>query len=77
MAACNVIDNEVVAKSVKYLFDTRKDGMWSARWGINYVYAVGSVFPGLSKVGYSLDQDWILNITKRLLEVQQSDGGFG
>ncbi len=71
MAACNVIDNEVVAKSVKYLFDTRKDGMWSARWGINYVYAVGSVFPGLSKVGYSLDQDWILNITKRLLEVQQ------
>lgn len=77
MAACNMIDNEVVAKSVKYLFDTRKDGMWSARWGINYVYAVGSVFPGLSKVGYSLDQEWIHNITKRLLEVQQSDGGFG
>ena len=30
--------------------------MWSARWGINYVYAVGAVYPGLARVGYSLDQ---------------------
>jgi hypothetical protein len=51
--------------------------MWSARWGINYVYAVGAVYPGLARVGYSLDQEWISNITNRLLEVQQADGGFG
>jgi squalene cyclase len=51
--------------------------MWSARWGINYVYAVGAVFPGLAKVGYDLREPWILNITKRLMAVQQADGGFG
>lgn len=51
--------------------------MWSARWGINYVYAVGAVFPGLSKIGYSLDQPWLLKIATRLMEVQQKDGGFG
>lgn len=48
-----------------------------ARWGINYVYAVGAVYPGLAKVGYDLSQPWIVNITRRLTEVQQQDGGFG
>lgn len=51
--------------------------MWSARWGINYVYAVGAVFPGLAKIGYNMSELWIANITKRLIEVQQKDGGFG
>jgi squalene-hopene/tetraprenyl-beta-curcumene cyclase len=51
--------------------------MWIARWGINYVYAVGSVFPGLARVGYDLKEPWIVNITRRLTEVQQEDGGFG
>jgi hypothetical protein len=30
--------------------------MWSARWGINYIYAVGAVFPGLARIGYNLNQ---------------------
>lgn len=77
MGECGVIDEELIAKAVKYLFTTKKDGMWSARWGINYVYAVGAVLPGLARVGYSLDQDWILQVVKRLTEVQQADGGFG
>lgn len=51
--------------------------MWSARWGINYVYAVGAVYPGLAKLGYDMHEEWIMNITKRLITVQQSDGGFG
>ncbi len=51
--------------------------MWKARWGINYVYAIGAVFPGLARIGYDLRQPWIANITKRLTEVQQEDGGFG
>lgn len=40
--------------------------MWSARWGINYVYAVGAVFPGLARVGYSLNQNWLIQIAERL-----------
>jgi squalene cyclase len=51
--------------------------MWSARWGINYVYAVAAVFPGLARVGYDMNQEWIANITRRVISVQQSDGGFG
>ena len=51
--------------------------MWSARWGINYVYAVGAVYPGLSKLGYNMKEGWIMNITKKLMSVQQNDGGFG
>jgi squalene-hopene/tetraprenyl-beta-curcumene cyclase len=51
--------------------------MWSARWGINYVYAVGSVYPGLAKIGFNMSEEWILNVTRRLVETQQPDGGFG
>lgn len=51
---------------MKYLYKAQKDGMWSARWGINYVYAVGAVYPGLSRIGYDLNTPWIQKITKRL-----------
>jgi squalene cyclase len=45
---------EVIKKSIEYLLKSRKDGMWSARWGINYVYAIGAVYPGLAKIGYNM-----------------------
>ena len=45
-----------MTRSIDYLIDSRKDGMWSARWGINYVYAVGAVFPGLRRIGYDMDR---------------------
>jgi squalene-hopene/tetraprenyl-beta-curcumene cyclase len=77
MAECGITDQEVVNKAVAFLYNNRKDGMWSARWGINYVYAVGAVFPGLARIGYSLNQEWLLNVARRLSEVQQADGGFG
>lgn len=51
--------------------------MWSARWGINYVYAVGAVYPALAKIGFNFSEAWVMNVTKRLVEVQQDDGGFG
>ncbi len=68
---------ELITKAVQFLHDTRKDGMWSARWGINYVYAVGAVYPGLARVGFDLGSEWVQNITRRLQEVQQVDGSFG
>jgi squalene-hopene/tetraprenyl-beta-curcumene cyclase len=77
MGECGVIDEEVVGKAVGYLLKSKKSGMWSARWGINYVYAVGAVFPGLARVGYSLNQKWLYNVIKKLQEIQQADGGFG
>ena len=51
--------------------------MWMARWGINYVYAVGAVLPGLARIGVNLNQPWITKAIKKLQEVQHQDGGFG
>ena len=77
MGEANIKDPEVITKAIEFLITTKKDGMWSARWGINYVYAVGAVFPGLARIGYDMKHHWVVNVTKRLQEVQQSDGGFG
>lgn len=56
IAECNLTDVETFKKMIFYLKRTKKDEMWSARWGINYVYAVGAVFPGLGKIGYDMNQ---------------------
>ena len=77
MGEAQVKDTEVIVSSIEYLINTRKDGRCSARWGNNYVYAGGAVLPGLSRVGYSMNQTWLINVIKRLQEVQQADGGFG
>ena len=62
---------------INYLSNSKKDDMWSARWGINYVYAVGAVYPGLSKIGFDFQDQDIKQVTKRLISIQQHDGGFG
>ena len=77
MGENGIYDIEVINRAVEFLYSTRKDGMWSARWGINYVYAVGAVFPGLARVGYNLNQTWLLDTIRRMQSLQQADGGFG
>lgn len=77
MGDSQLIDYDVIRDSAKFLYNTRKDGMWSARWGINYVYAVGAALPGLARVGYNVKSEWVRKIIERLQEVQQADGGFG
>lgn len=77
MGENKIYDVEVINKALEFLYNTRKDGMWSARWAINYVYAVGSVFAGLGRVGYNLNQPWLLDVIRRMQSLQQKDGGFG
>jgi len=77
MGETKIYNIKLINKAIEFLYNTRKDGMWSARWGINYVYAVGSVFPGLARIGYNLNQTWLLNVIKRMQNLQQNDGGFG
>ncbi len=77
MGQNGIYDVEVINKAVKFLYETRLDGMWSARWGINYIYAVGAVFPGLARIGYNLNQTWLLNVVEKVKRLQQKDGGFG
>ena len=77
MGENKIYDVEIIDKAVEFLYKTRQDGMWSARWGINYIYAVGAVFPGLARVGYKLNQTWLLEVVERMKKLQQNDGGFG
>jgi hypothetical protein len=41
-------------KCIFYLFK-RDFGGWRARWGVNFIYAIGAVLPGLGKIGYDLN----------------------
>jgi squalene-hopene/tetraprenyl-beta-curcumene cyclase len=77
MGECGIIDKEVIGESVKYLLEGRKNHMWTARWGINYIYGIGAVLPGLARIGYDMNQEWIINATTTLQTLQQEDGGFG
>lgn len=59
MGEANVYDEGAIITMLDYLQSTKKDGMWSARWGINYVYAVGAVYSGLAKIGFDLNHKLI------------------
>lgn len=77
MGENQIYDYDLINKAIEYLYYNRHDGMWRARWGINYIYAMGAVFPGLARVGYNLNQTWLIDTVKRMKTLQQKDGGFG
>jgi squalene-hopene/tetraprenyl-beta-curcumene cyclase len=52
--------NRMVRSSISYLKATQSNfGSWQARWGVNYIYSMGCVLPGLARVGYNLSEPWI------------------
>jgi len=53
------------------------DGKWEARWGVNYIYSMGAVFPGLKRIGYNMKESWITKAVDWLLARQMHDGSFG
>lgn len=45
---------------IRYLKSTQNEwGSWEARWGINHIYAVGSVIPGLARIHYDMNEAWV------------------
>ncbi|CAB9506076.1 Squalene--hopene cyclase [Seminavis robusta] len=72
-------DHPIVSRSIEYLKSTQTSfGAWEGRWGVNYIYAVGAVVPGLAKVGVDVGSEpWVVKAVKWLLSHQNRDGGFG
>lgn len=69
-----------IQMAVQYLKNQQTNfGAWEGRWGVNYIYAVGSVVPAVAKIqGVDLlKEKWILNSIDWLVKCQNLDGGFG
>jgi len=70
--------DRLVKGAINYLKSTQNlQGAWQARWGVNYIYSMGCVIPGLARVGYNLSEPWIGDSVAWLLSKQNTDGGFG
>lgn len=53
-------EDPLVKHAIQYLKYTQAPfGSWQARWGINFIYSMGCVLPGLSRIGYDLSEPWI------------------
>ena len=57
--------------------EQEEDGSWSGRWGVNYVYGIGSVLPALQALGEPMDQPSVRRAVEWLAAHQNEDGGWG
>ena len=71
-------ESAVVKRAVLWLRDQQEsDGAWFGRWGVNYVYGVGSVVPALVAAGIAGDDPAITRALDFLIAHQNGDGGWG
>jgi len=71
-------ESAIVQRAVLWLRDQQEsDGAWFGRWGVNYVYGVGSVVPALVAVGVEGDDPVISRALDFLIAHQNEDGGWG
>ena len=54
-----------------------EDGSWFGRWGVNYVYGIGSVVPALVAAGIPSNHPAIRRAVAWLEDHQNVDGGWG
>ena len=77
-AAGESLHSSVIERSVEYLKKTQASyGSWQARWGVNFIYSMGCILPGLARIGYNLKENWISKSIEWLKVRQNPDGGFG
>ncbi|MEE9285702.1 MAG: squalene--hopene cyclase [Dehalococcoidia bacterium] len=66
------------AQGLKFLkAHQESDGSWWGRWGVNYIYGLGSVMPALKWMGEDLGQPYIRKAVAWLEAHQNADGGWG
>jgi squalene-hopene/tetraprenyl-beta-curcumene cyclase len=71
-------DHPVVARGLEYVWrEQEPDGAWFGRWGVNYVYGIGSVLPALAAVGEDMAQPNVRRAVAWLEAHQNDDGGWG
>lgn len=68
----------VIERGIKYLKTVQKsDGRWFGRWGVNYIYGIGAVVPGLKAVGVDPHEPYVQQALDWLEAHQNEDGGWG
>ena len=67
-----------VTRACRFVQDNQeRDGSWFGRWGVNYIYGIGCVLPGLASVGEDMRQPYIGRAVAWLVGHQNEDGGWG
>ncbi|PZC43337.1 MAG: squalene-hopene/tetraprenyl-beta-curcumene cyclase [Chloroflexi bacterium] len=68
----------VIEKALNYvLLEQENDGSWFGRWGVNYIYGIGSVLPALRAIGIDPEHEAVKKASSWLEDHQNSDGGWG
>ena len=71
-------DHPAVRKAVDFLRRKQEpEGCWIGRWGVNYIYGTWQAVGGLARLGFDMNEDWILRAGRWLKSVQKEDGSFG
>ncbi len=71
-------ENPIVRKALDYIYQEQEaNGSWFGRWGVNYIYGIGTVLPALRAVGEDINNPAIQQAIQWLLVHQNSDGGWG
>ena len=71
-------DHPAAKKALGFVMDEQEhDGAWFGRWGVNYIYGIGSVLPALESLGLDMDQRFVRRAVRWLIEHQNEDGGWG
>ena len=67
----------IVQSALTYIYkEQESDGSWFGRWGVNYIYGIGTVLPALKAVGEPYHA-LIEKAEQWLLKHQNKDGGWG
>jgi squalene-hopene/tetraprenyl-beta-curcumene cyclase len=71
-------DAERIQRGIEWLrSEQEEDGAWYGRWGVNYLYGVGSVVPALVEAKVARDDPAITRAIVFLEAHQNDDGGWG
>ena len=72
------LDTQGVKKALDYIWSEQEsDGAWFGRWGVNYLYGVGSVLPALEAIGFDMNDSRVQNAANWVESRQNQDGGWG
>lgn len=77
-AGYTLANSSTVRRAVEYLRATvEPNGLWSGRWGVNYIYGTNAAVSGLLRVGVSPADPAIVRAVEWIESRQNADGGFG
>ena len=72
------MDDPAAKRAIHFILSEQEnDGSWFGRWGVNYIYGVGKVLPGLAAIGFDMKDPRVRKAGQWLLSKQNEDGGWG